>query len=113
MNPILSLLPRVFNRTVTPAPAAKALFDPTRRFFIFGAAATLIIPPPKTFHFITQEIIRPAGLILPGGKLFDLPDWESMMLGTKLSNGKYKLKDVPRWIVLDKAWYDEMVRRDA
>ena len=88
--------------------------DLKRRFFIFGAAATLIVPPPKTIHIIKDfnRIIRPAGLILPNGKLFDLPDYCALEIGRKLNKGIYHLRDIPRWVVLDKAWYDRMLLQE-
>jgi hypothetical protein len=30
------------------------MIDFKRRFFCFGAAATLIVPPPRTFYFLPQ-----------------------------------------------------------
>src|SRR5262245_5339503 len=67
----------------------KATPDLTRRHFIFGATATLLLPPPRTFHFLPKasDLIVPLeerGLILPSGKLFDLPSRESIMMAQKL-----------------------------
>jgi hypothetical protein len=89
------------------------MIDLKRRFFIFGASALLLPPPPKSLFILSPpKLIRPPGLILPGGKLFDLPDWYSMEIGRKLNEGVYRLADIPRWVVLDKAWYDRMLAQE-
>jgi len=86
------------------------MIDLKRRGFLFGAAATLIIPTPRTFHILEPpKILRPQGLILPGGKLFDLPDKQSAEIGRKLLDHTYKIADLPRWVVLDQKWYDSML----
>ena len=89
------------------------MIDIRRRFFLFGATAALILPPAKTFHILPPPlIIKPQGLILPEHKLFDLPNWQSSEIGRKLIDGTYKLQQIPRWVVLDKKWYDDMVRHE-
>jgi len=88
--------------------------DLKRRSFIFGAAATLLLPPVRTFHILDGHhglILRPH-LILPNAKLFDLPDFYSAEIGRKLTDGTYKLRDIPRWVVLDKRWYDDMLAKE-
>ena len=92
------------------------MIDLKRRSFIFGATATLILPPQRTFHILDSShrslILLPQGLILPGGKLFDLPDPQSASIGRKLIDGTYKMSMLPRWVVLDQKWYDDMVRAE-
>ena len=88
--------------------------DLKRRSFLFGAAATLILPPRRTFHILDGHhglILRPT-IILPETKLFDLPDFYSNEIGRKLADGIYKLSHVPRWVVLDKQWYDTMIAQE-
>lgn len=104
-----------FMRWLTPAKPIKTPIDLTRRHFIFGAAATIILPPERTFHFLPkQEILLPEAfrLFIPEGKLFDLPSFESRRIADKLIDGTYKLYDIPRWVVHDKRWYDEMVAKE-
>jgi hypothetical protein len=90
------------------------MIDLQRRFFLFGAAATLILPPVKTFHILDGRhgslILRPQGLFLPPGKLFDLGYGYDLLLAEKLIGGIYRMSDIPRWVVLDQTWYDDMVR---
>jgi hypothetical protein len=85
--------------------------DLSRRFFLFGATATLILPPERTFHILSPPklIANHLRIILPGGKLFDLPNPQSNSIGRKLVDGTYKMSDIPRWVVLDKQWYDDMI----
>ena len=86
------------------------MIDLRRRSFLFGAAATLILPPKRTFFILEPpKLVVAQGLILPGGKLFDLPDPQSESIGRKLVNGTYLMRDLPRWVVLDQRWYDGMV----
>jgi hypothetical protein len=87
--------------------------DLNRRFFCFGAAATLILPKHKSFFIIEPpKLIKPQGLILPDSKLFDLPDFYAAELGRKLVDGIYQIADIPRWVVLDQVWYDQMIAKD-
>ena len=92
------------------------MIDLKRRSFLFGAAATLILPPERTFHILDGShrlIIRPQGIILPKDvRLFDLPRWQSSEIGRKLVEGLYKMSDIPRWVVLDQRWYDDMLRQE-
>src|SRR5262245_4480457 len=110
---------RRFLRWVTPSaanPTHLPVIDPTRRAFLFGAAATLIIPPPKTFHILPKQdqILRlPPPIVLPNGKLFDLPNREALQLAQKLIDEHYGMADIPRWIVVDKEWYDMVVKSEA
>lgn len=89
------------------------MIDLKRRFFLFGAPAVLLVPPVRTFHILPAQIIKPQGLILPKGKLFDLGYGYDVELARKLVAGIYKITDIPRWVVLDQKWYDDMVRHEV
>lgn len=80
------------------------MIDISRRGFLFGAAATLITPPKRTFIILPKlEIIRPT-------KPFDLPMQQMLSLMRKLDEQQLELSAIPRWVVTDKAWYDRVVR---
>jgi hypothetical protein len=91
------------------------MIDLKRRSFLFGVAATVVLPPERTFHILQPPklIVEKRGIILPGDvRLFDLPTVQSCELARKLLDGTYKVSDVPRWVVLDQRWYDAMVRQE-
>jgi hypothetical protein len=81
--------------------------DLKRRGFLFGAAATLIVPPPRTFHIITK-----APLIIPV-QPFDLPLQQLVDLMKRLDDKAIQISAIPRWLVIDQAWYDSMLRAEA
>jgi hypothetical protein len=83
------------------------MIDIKRRFFCFGAAATLIVPPPKSFF-----IVKPPKLIVarPG---FDLPVQQMVELMRRLDDHLIKMSEIPRWVVVDQQWYDDMVAAEA
>lgn len=98
---------------VTPAPK----LDLTRRHFVFGASATIILPTKKSYFILPPSdlIIEPEKpqLVLPTDrKLFDLPTREAMALTQKLLDGQYDITAIPRWVVLDKEWFDKLVPKD-
>jgi hypothetical protein len=86
------------------------MIDVSRRFFCFGAAAALIVPPPKSFF-----IVRPPPLIMaPLDKpMFDLPLQQMLELMKKLDEQRIELSAIPRWVVCDKQWYDEVVGQSS
>lgn len=108
-----------FMRWLIPAPKVEPekpspLIDLQRRGFIFGAAATLVLPPVRTFHFLPkQELIFPELITVPQGKLFDLPNREALEMMMKLLDDHYKMSDIPQWVVCDKDWYDTVVQAQA
>ncbi len=91
------------------------MIDLKRRSFLFGAAATLVLPPERTFHILQPPklIVEKPRIYLPNDvKLFDLPTFQARQLGHKLVEGAYKMSDVPRWVVLDQRWYDAMIKQE-
>jgi len=95
--------PKIFRTFVTDADV-----DLTRRGFIFGAAASaaLIVPAPKSFF------IMPAPkLIVPqvSGLKFDLPLQQMLSLMQKLEQQLIEVSAIPRWVVVNKDLYDEIV----
>jgi hypothetical protein len=87
------------------------MVDLKRRFFIFGAAATtaaLVVPVPKSFF-----IIKPPRLIIPTpDRPFDLPTREMLSLLNRLTGKAIRMSEIPRWVVTDQTWYDDMVRNE-
>ena len=86
--------------------------DLKRRGFIFGAsalAASLIVPAPKSFFIVKA----PKLIVARPDKPFDLPLEQMLALARKLDEQEIKLKDIPRWVVVDKQWYDALVARDV
>jgi len=81
-----------------------------RRGFIFGASAALILPPVRTFHILDgrHAIIKP--IIIRPDKVFDLPLQQMMDLLSRLDAAEIELSAIPRWAVVDKEWYDKVVR---
>jgi hypothetical protein len=78
------------------------MIDISRRGFLFGAAATLIVPPKRTIIILPKlEIIRP-------DKPFDLPMQQMLSLLQKLDDQMIEISAIPRWVVTDKAWYDQV-----
>lgn len=86
------------------------MIDLKRRHFIFGAAATLILPPERTFHILDgrHAILRPT--IMRPEKVFDLPMQQMLDLLQKLDDATIAARDIPRWVVCDQDWYDKVVR---
>jgi hypothetical protein len=82
--------------------------DIRRRFFLFGAAAAaaaLIVPAPKRFF-----IAKPPPLIIARpDRPFDLPLQQMLDLLSKLDGQKVELSGIPRWLAIDKQWYDQAV----
>jgi hypothetical protein len=81
--------------------------DLKRRSFIFGAAATLIVPPPKSFF-----IIEPPKLITeidPSILKFDLPKQQMIDLLKRLEEKMIEVSAIPRWVVVNKDDYDMLV----
>lgn len=84
------------------------MIDVSRRFFCFGAAATVIVPPPKRFF-----ILSPPKLIVPTpAKPFDLPMQQMLELMKRLDEQKIEMSAIPRWVVVDQRWYDQMVANE-
>ena len=97
-----------------PLPASKPVVDFTRRGFIFGATAALILPPERTFHILppTDLILAPLPQIIRPDKPFDLPLQQMLQLLDRLDAQKIEMSAIPRWVVTDKAWYDQMVEAE-
>ncbi len=84
------------------------MIDVSRRMFCFGAAATLIVPPPKRFF-----VIEPPKLIVPTpAKPFDLPMQQMLELMQRLDEQKIEMSAIPRWVVCDQRWYDQVVANE-
>jgi hypothetical protein len=85
------------------------MIDVSRRFFCFGAAAALIVPPPKSFF-----IVSPPKLIIPTpDRPFDLPMQQMIDLMERLEKKLIEMSGIPRWVVCDQAWYDQVVAEEA
>lgn len=82
------------------------MIDIKRRFFLFGAAAALILPPKRTFHILPPPtIIRPK----VGDLIFDLPRQQSLDLMLKVLDQMYPVSAIPRWLVVNREQYDLLV----
>ena len=80
--------------------------DIRRRFFLFGAVATLVVPAPKSFF-----IVSPPKLILSRpDHPFELSMQQMLDLLDKLDENALAVSDVPRWLAVDARWYDEVTR---
>lgn len=83
------------------------MIDIRRRSFLFGAAAAaLVVPAPKRFF-----IQLPPKIIVPDARImrFDLPLQQMLSLQKKLDDQDIALSQIPRWVVLDKDAYDQIV----
>lgn len=81
----------------------------SRRFFCFGAAATLVVPAPKSFF-----IVEAPKLIIPTpDKPFDLPLQQMLALLKRLDEQSIEMSAIPRWVVCDQSWYDQVVREES
>lgn len=84
--------------------------DLKRRGFLFGAAATtLIVAAPKSFFIIEP----PKLVIVTPDKPFDLPLQQMLALMKKLDEQAIEMSAIPRWVVCNQDWYDQVVREEA
>jgi len=85
------------------------MIDISRRAFIFGAAATLIMPPPRKFFIVegAHRLIRPGEWMRPS---FDLPMQQMLDLQKKLDEQVIEVTALPRWLFINPAEYDRLVR---
>lgn len=86
------------------------MIDIRRRSFLFGAAVTaaaLVVPAPKRFFIqLPPKIIVPSDARI---MRFDLPLQQMLSLQKKLDDQDIALSQIPRWVVCDKDWYDQIV----
>lgn len=94
------------------------MIDIRRRGFLFGAAATLVLPPVRTIY-IPARSVGPYGSpriitlseVTPGEFLIPRPQALAML--QKLLDGQYVPTDVPRWAWVSPRQYEALTGQKA